>query len=96
MERKLNKCKCWSCKLSPKIKKLEKSLTPAQVKLFRSILDPLYEKVEADSTDLGVLEAKIEGVWPKNEKDELSLGEFYYRVGENLYWLKSVKIEPKS
>jgi len=107
---KKSKCKCWSCKLSPKIRRFEKSLSAFQQKEFRKLFNEVWDREEAASMDLNVLEAKIDGSWPKEESDQEvkipfhsdlsgslnTLEGYYHRVGGNLYWIKSVKIKSKS
>lgn len=89
---KKSKCNCWSCKLSPKIRKFEKSISEAQKKAFRKIFDEVWNREEASSTDLNVLEAKLEGSWPA-EYGGLEDDGFYHRIGKDLYRIKSIKVE---
>ena len=83
---KKSKCQCWSCKLSPKIRKFEKSLSASQQKSFREIFEEVWDREEASTMDLNVLEAKIEGSWPKEPGEP-----YLHGVGKNLYVINSIK-----
>ena len=91
MEKKSNKskkkCTCWSCKLSPKIRKFEQSLDADKLIAFREIFDEVWDRLEAHEMDLGVLEAKIDGSWPKSDDS------YYHRVCNALYKIESTKVE---
>jgi len=91
---KKSKCQCWSCKLSPKIRKFEKSISEAQKKAFREIFDEVWDREEASSMDLNVLEAKIEGSWPAEYESNPSDKDksFLYRIGNKIYEVKSILI----
>lgn len=78
---KTEKCQCWTCKsLSPKLRRFEKQLTPKLLKEFRVMMNELWSHLEADSTDLGVLNSKIEGIWPKQDNEK-----YYTRINGKLY-----------
>jgi hypothetical protein len=90
MKAKKRKCNCETCKLSPKLRKFEKSLSPKQNEAFREIFDAVWNRMEMAEMDLGVIEAKIEGTWPKHESDG---GVYFTRVGKNLYEVRSTKVK---
>lgn len=77
-------CKCWSCKLTPKIREFEKSLNTQQTIAFEEFFNEVWDRMEATEMDLGVLESKIEGTWPGEQPGEEG---FYHRIGETLYWI---------
>jgi hypothetical protein len=88
---KKSKCKCWSCKLSPKIRRFEKSISESQKKSFRKIFNEVWDREEASSMDLNVLEAKIEGSWPSeySSDDTNSKDTFYHSIGNKIYEIKA-------
>lgn len=85
---KKSKCKCWSCKLSPKIKIFEQSLSESQRKSFRKIFNEVWDREEDSSVSLNVLEAKIDGSWFKEPVEP-----YLHRIGKNLYKITSIKVE---
>lgn len=85
---KKEKCNCWSCQLTPKIKTFEGTLNESQKVAFDEIFNAVWSELESDSTELGCLNAKIEGVWPRND------GESYYtRIGGKLYKVSGNLVE---
>lgn len=82
-------CECWVCKeLSPAVKKFESSLNPQQLEEFRVLWDELWGRYEAESTDYNVLQAKIEGSWPKELDDK-----YFERIGDRLYEVHGKPVE---
>ncbi len=86
---KKKKCNCWSCKLALKIQKFDESLTLEQHKMFREIFDEVWNEMEAASMDLEVLNAKVEGTWPKSDSKE----KYYHSVDDRLYEVVGKLIE---
>ncbi len=95
---KKKKCNYWYCQLAPSIVKFDKSLLPKQHKEFRRIFDEVWDHLIAAETDLGVLNSKIEGTWPKDDEEDLPIGAhrvsegYYTKVGEKLYWIYSIEL----
>jgi hypothetical protein len=64
----------------PKVHAFEGKLTPELLEEFRILVNELWTHAEADSTDLGALNAKVEGMWPKEQGEQ-----YYTRINGKLY-----------
>lgn len=82
------KCNCENCKWSRKTRKFLSTLTEKQKQTGEKLINELWIRYESDSTELGVLHAKIDGSWPKEENES-----YYERIRKSLYKIESTKIE---
>ena len=85
------KCECWHCSsFMPKVHAFESKLTPELLSEFRILVEELGNHAEADSMDLGSLNAKVEGTWPKENNKK-----YYTRINSKLYEVIGKPVEEK-
>lgn len=84
---KTKKCNCHLCKLSERIKIFISKIPTELQKEGNDIFDCLLLKNEELSSDLGITNSKIEGIWPK-DKDK----KYFTRINKRLYEIKGILI----
>jgi predicted lipid-binding transport protein (Tim44 family) len=72
----------------PKVHSFEDKLTPELLAEFNVLINELWIHAEADSTDLGALNAKVEGMWPKEQGEQ-----YYTRINGKLYEVSGKLVE---
>ena len=88
---KRKKCNCWACQLHPKLKSFEGTLNESQKVAFDEIFQSVWAQMESDSTELGCLNAKIEGVWPRDNNGVL----YHTQINGNLYEVSGRLVKEK-
>lgn len=84
-----NNCNCKLCVRSRKFKELKNKLPEDVRKELEDLWEDINMELEADSTDLGVLQASIERDWPGTES-----GVFLHRAANGkLFEVSSKQIE---
>lgn len=81
-------CECQLCKTSRKVAAYRNRVPDELRQEFDAMIDWFWNRDEEYSTELAVLQAKIEGTWPKEDSEE-----YYTRVSGKLYRLHGTLVE---
>lgn len=81
-------CNCEYCKLSNRITALQLKLPPELAEEYKDITNILWEGMESAELDLNVLNAKIQGTWPRDDGEK-----YYHCTGGKKYEITSSPIE---